>query len=236
MAGPVVTDGALAACGGSGAEARLEPVELGPEDGRAGRRRTSRTTPGSAGSRPSTPRRRRRAPAASSSSVRSRPSMSSAPGAGTWPIGVSTAAACALDALDDPLQDPAVLAEARPQEAAVLVAAEPVDVEDLRQLGGVVVLADRDPVVEVVAGVVADERQHRHRVAAHDADLADRGGGGLRGERRAQERAVGPVAGLGDQRDRSSCGGRRRGSRRSGRRAGRRTPARGSAHCLIGVQ
>ena len=57
----------------------------------------------------------------------------------------------ALDALDDPLEHPAVLAEARPQEAAVVVAAEPVDVEDLRQLGGVVLLADRDPVVEVVA-------------------------------------------------------------------------------------
>ena len=107
----------------------------------------------------------------------------------------------AVDPLDDPLQHPAVLAEARPQEAAVVVAAEPVDVEDPRQLGGVVVLADGDPVVEVVAGVVADERQHRHRVAAHHADRADRGGGGLRGERGAEEGAVGPVAGLEHQRD-----------------------------------
>src|SRR5688500_615186 len=47
----------------------------------------------------------------------------------------------ALEALDDPLEDPAVLAEARPQEAAVLVAPEPVHVEDPRQLRGVVHLA-----------------------------------------------------------------------------------------------
>ena len=108
----------------------------------------------------------------------------------------------AVDALDDPLQHPAVLAEARPQEAAVLVTTEPVDVEDARQLRGVVLLANSDPVVEVVAGVVADERQHRHRVAAYDAHLADRGGGRLAGEGGAEEGAVGPVAGLEDQRDR----------------------------------
>src|SRR3712207_7256092 len=56
----------------------------------------------------------------------------------------------ALEPLDDPLEDPAVLAEARPQEAAVLVAAEPVDVEDLRQLRGVVLLAGLDPVPEEI--------------------------------------------------------------------------------------
>ena len=54
----------------------------------------------------------------------------------------------ALDALDDPLEDAAVLAEARPQEAAVLVTTEPVDVEDRRQLGCVGVLAHVDPVLE----------------------------------------------------------------------------------------
>src|SRR4051812_6279417 len=78
----------------------------------------------------------------------------------------------ALEALDDPLEHPAVLAEARPQEAAVLVAAEPVHVEDARQLDGVVLLAGLHPVAEVVAGVVADERQHGERVAADDADRA----------------------------------------------------------------
>jgi hypothetical protein len=90
-------------------------------------------------------------------------------------------------------------------------------------------------VPEVVAGVVADERQHRHRVAAHDADLRRRGGGRLARQRRAQEDAVHPVAGLGDQRDRRLAAAaeedRRdrhaRGSSYSGARIG---------HCVIGVQ
>ena len=51
--------------------------------------------------------------------------------------------AVAVDALDDPLEHPAVLAEARPQELAVLVLAEPVDPEELGQLVGVGGLADR---------------------------------------------------------------------------------------------
>src|SRR5687768_3730700 len=62
----------------------------------------------------------------------------------------------ALEALDDPLEHAAVLAEARPQEAAVLVAPEPVHVEDPRQLRGVVRLAGLDPVADVVTAVVAD--------------------------------------------------------------------------------
>ena len=128
--------------------------------------------------------------------------MSSEPGAGHVADRGLDRLGLALHALDDPLEHPAVLAEAGPQEAAVLVATEPVDVEDARHLRGVVLLAHVDPVAEVVAGVVADERQHRHRVAAHDADLAGRGRGGLGGEGRAHEGAVDPVAGLGDQRDR----------------------------------
>src|SRR5690606_5792465 len=79
-----------------------------------------------------------------------------------------------VDALDDPLEDAGVLAESRPEELAVLVAPEPVDVVDPRELGRVVLLADLDPVAEVVAGVVADERQHRHRIAADDTDLPGR--------------------------------------------------------------
>src|SRR5664279_1892089 len=78
----------------------------------------------------------------------------------------------ALDAVEDVLEDAAVLAEARPQEPTVVIAAEPVDVEDLGELGLVVVLGHVDPVTEVVTGVVTNERQHRHGVAAHDADSA----------------------------------------------------------------
>ena len=52
----------------------------------------------------------------------------------------------------------------------------------------------------VVAEVVAAERLHRHRVAAHDADRAGGGGGGLGGHRGADQHAVLPVARLVDQR------------------------------------
>src|SRR3984957_6191212 len=70
------------------------------------------------------------------------------------------AARLVLDAVDNPLEHPAVLAEARPQELAALAAPEPVDEEHLRQLGLVRVLAQVDPVLEVVAAVVAQEWHH----------------------------------------------------------------------------
>ena len=47
--------------------------------------------------------------------------------------------------------------------------------------------------VEVVAHVVAGEGQHRERVAADHALLAERSGGGLRAHRRGHVDAVGPV-------------------------------------------
>ena len=53
---------------------------------------------------------------------------------GRLPIGVSTAPARAVAAADHPLEHAQVVAEARPQELAVVALAEPVDVEDLRQL------------------------------------------------------------------------------------------------------
>src|SRR5262249_17817731 len=79
--------------------------------------------------------------------------------------------------------------------------AEPVDVVDAGQLGGVGGFADRQPVGEVVAHVVAAERQHRERVVAQLADLAFGGGGLLRGDAGAEEDAVLPVEGFGDQGD-----------------------------------
>src|SRR5690606_26105602 len=63
----------------------------------------------------------------------------------------------ALAAAEDPLQHAAVLAEAGPEEVAVGVFAEPVDVEDPRQLRALAA-ADLQPVGEVVAHVVAAER------------------------------------------------------------------------------
>src|SRR6185437_15900961 len=65
------------------------------------------------------------------------------------------AARLAIHARDHPLQHAQVLAEARPQELAVLALAEPVDVEDLRQLRAGPV--ERQPMCEVVAVVIAAE-------------------------------------------------------------------------------
>ena len=101
-------------------------------------------------------------------------------------------------ALEDPLEHAQVVAEARPQEAAVVIRAEPVDVEDLRCVRQL--LAHVEPVLPVVGHVVAAERAHGHRVAAHNAHGAGRGGRRLGRHRRADEHTVRPVAGLVDQR------------------------------------
>ena len=102
--------------------------------------------------------------------------------------------ALAVAAPEDPLEDADVLAEAGPDELAVVVLAEPVDDEDLRQLRRVrCSRADLQPVGEVVGHVVAAERQHRHRVEAQLADLARGGGGRLDRHRRGEEDAVLPV-------------------------------------------
>ena len=140
---------------------------------------------------------------ARSAQLMSRPSRSSEPGAGRFPIGVETAVGFAGQPLDDPLQHPDVLAEAGPDELAAGVLAEPVHVVQLRQLarvGGD--LADLQPVAEVVAHVVAAERQHRERVVPQLADRALGRGGLLRGDVRAQEHPVIPAERLDHQRHR----------------------------------
>ena len=107
----------------------------------------------------------------------------------------------ALDAFHGPLQHAGVVTEARPGETAVGGAAEPVNQEDLRQVGFAVVLGDGVPVVEVVTGVVADEWQHGHRVTANVANGTFGGRGGFGGQCGAKEDTELPVARLGDQRD-----------------------------------
>ena len=74
-------------------------------------------------------------------------------------------------------------------------------------------LADVEPVPEVVAHVVAAERLHGHGVAAQDADLAGRRGRGLGRQGRAEERAVLP--GLAPRRRAAPASG---GARRTGSR------------------
>ncbi len=125
-------------------------------------------------------------------------------------MGVFDGVGLAAAAVENPLDDPQVLAVAGPEELALLVAAEPVDVEDLGR--AVHPLAHGQPVLEVVAHVVAAEGQHGHRVAADLALLAELGGGPLRGHRGPDEDAVLPVERLVDQRGAGAPGGRRRSS------------------------
>ena len=134
----------------------------------------------------------------------------------------------AVAAAEDPLQHAAVLAEAGPQELAVVVLAEPVDVEDLRQLRGVGLRADREPVREVVAPCcsrrTAASRTGRSaaRRPCRRRRRSSRSTSSRRGTRRAPSRTPRGRAA------RPSRGGRRRGTRRSARRPGpptrRRSP------------
>ncbi|ABA49082.1 hypothetical protein BURPS1710b_1575 [Burkholderia pseudomallei 1710b] len=117
---------------------------------------------------------------------------------------VLDALAAAVDPVEHPLQHAHVLAEAGPREAAVRVLAEPVHAVDLRQRRARrrELLAEREPVREIVAHVVAAERQHRERIAPHDALLPRRRGRRLRAHRRRHVHAFDPVARLGDERHR----------------------------------
>ena len=146
--------------------------------------------------------RRRRAAGARGPRARCRGRPCRAPpGSGTQPDRRVGRVRVVVAAAEDPLEHARVLAEPGPEEVAVVgVLAEPVDVEDLRQLRAVA-LADPQPVGEVVAHVVAAERQHRERVAAQLADGAGRGGRGLGAHHRAEEDAVLPVARLVHERD-----------------------------------
>src|SRR6266849_5402006 len=95
-------------------------------------------------------------------------------------------------AVAQPLEHAQIFAITGPQEVAAGVLAEPVDHEDARRT--LELLADVQPMREVVADVVAAERQHRHRIAPQNADFAGGGSGGLGAHRRAHEDAVGPIA------------------------------------------
>ena len=110
----------------------------------------------------------------------------------------------AIAAIEDPFQNPAVLAESGPEEFALVVGAEPVHVKDPGQLGARPV-ADAQKVSEVIAHVVAEEGKHGHRVTAKFADFASGGRGGFAAARRAHKRSVLPTERLGDQRHNASA-------------------------------
>ena len=218
-----------------------------------GRRRTSRSARGPAGAGPSSPRARRAA---------ARPGL----GVDVEPLEVERALARGRGRSASPGPPPRPRSGGTPTPArgcsrrsratgiAVLVLAEPVDVEDLRQLGA---RRRARPISsqwrEVVGHVVAAERQHGERVEAQLADVAGGRGRRLRRHRRAEEHAVLPVERLVHERhdgraaaaeqegvdrhagrvlplgrDRRALRGRRREARvgMRGRRVGRRASSR----------
>lgn len=66
---------------------------------------------------------------------------------------------------------PRVLAESRPHEGSVGVFAEPVDVENLGKLRGIVdATRHRQPVAKVVSHVVSCKWEHRERVKPRQTD------------------------------------------------------------------
>ncbi len=77
-------------------------------------------------------------------------------------------------AIDDPLEHAHVLAISRPRELAVLVLAEPVYVENFRQV--LDFLAHSHPVIEVLPHIVSGKRQHGHGIASNLTHTAGRSG------------------------------------------------------------
>ena len=118
------------------AQALLEPVKLLAELGRELRTELRIVARGSAASVASSRRGRPLSSSCMSASLMSRPVVRCRPSptGGNSPISVSTASARALAAAEDPRQHARVLAVSGPEELAVRALAEPVDVEDLRQL------------------------------------------------------------------------------------------------------
>ena len=107
----------------------------------------------------------------------------------------------AFDAVNHPLEHAHVVTVAGPNKLAVDSLAEPVHTVDLGQgVAGVFQLVLHvQPMLEVVAHVVAAEGQHGKRVAAHHALLAKSGCGGLGTHGGGHVHAFHPGAGFGHQ-------------------------------------
>ena len=165
----------------------------------------------------------------------SRPSVSRAALVGSLPIGVSTASAVPFTRsnthLSTRLFSPKPGHRKRPSSSRRNQLTKKI----LGRFAGSVAFSMLQPVGEVVGHVVAAERQHRHGVEAQLADGALRGGGGLRRHDRAEEHAVLPVVGLGDERHGGARGGRRTGSPRSARRRGPPTRERSTGTARPGA-
>src|SRR4029077_9991467 len=96
----------------------------------------------------------------------------------------------AFTALEDPLQDAAILSVAGPDHFAIFILTEPVHVINPRQLRWPRLCPDLKPVREVITHVVAAEWKHRHGVTAELADFAGDCCRGLAAGGWPQERAM----------------------------------------------
>ena len=121
-----------------------------------------------------------------SASDTSRPSMSSADPVGTTPIGVSMPAALCSMRSTIHFRTREFSPKPGHRKRPVVAAAEPVDVEDLGELGRVRGLAEVDPVLEVVTDVVAEG------TAALPSDRGEPYRPGLRLLRSARSRPLHP--------------------------------------------
>src|SRR5262249_28319724 len=103
-------------------------------------------------------------------------------------------AGATLTPVDDPFQHTHVLAITGPEELALLVSAKPVYAKDTRRVREAA--AGFQPVLEIVAHVIAAKRQHGEWIAAHLADFARGRSSGLRSHGRGAIYAIGPVGRL----------------------------------------
>src|SRR5688572_25849147 len=102
--------------------------------------------------------------------------------------------------VNDPLQHAHVLRKAWPDVFASRILAKPVDAKDARRMSNS--LAHAQPVREIVSHVIAAKRDHGHRIAPHDADLAGDRCGRFRAKRRAHVDTFLPRLRFDDQRHR----------------------------------
>jgi len=103
-----------------------------------------------------------------------------------------------LGSVQNPEQDPHVVAVARPQVFAFFALAEPVSEEDFRRV--LDFGAHGEPMTEIIGHVVTAERKHGHGVPTNNAHVAALlGRGGFRRHGRAHEHAVLPVEAFGDE-------------------------------------
>src|SRR5262249_42948352 len=121
-------------------------------------------------------------------------------GGGDFADGGIDGAGGAVAAFKDPFEDAGIFAVAGPEEFALVVFSEPVDVENV---GHAAAAGDShfEPVGKVIAHVVAAERKHGHGIPPEVSDGAGGSGGGFAGHGGAEEGAVLPTEGFVDQRN-----------------------------------